>query len=58
MSTVEVAPDTSWTSYTPNIPTENIIISNDLEITSHEYVYLFILIGSISIFLWTFKKQV
>ena len=58
MSTVEVAPDTSWTSYSPKIHTENINISNGIEITSPEYIYLFIIFGSIYLFVWTFKKQV
>lgn len=58
MSSVEVAPDTSWTSYRPITSTENINIPQDMDITSEEYTYLFIIFASIAMFLWTFKKQV
>jgi len=58
MSTVEVVQDTSWTSYRSSIPTENIHISNDFEITLTEYIYLLFIFGSILLFLWTFKKRV
>ena len=58
MSTVEVAPDTSWTSYRPSTSTENVDIHNEFEITSEEYIYLLCIFMSISLFLWTFKKQV
>ena len=60
MSTVKLAPDTSWSipSYVPNTYS-NPSVESDTDLFSYrteEYVYIFSTLGSILLFLWTFKN--
>lgn len=61
MSTVKLASPTSWSipSYTTPNAYSNPSVETDADLFSYqteEYVYIFSTIGSILLFLWTFKN--
>jgi hypothetical protein len=62
MSTVKVAPETTWSF--PNINTKSVGSSDisttefPMDISQDEYMYLFVLAVVCLAFFWTFKKRV